>query len=595
MTRVQPPKVFISYSRDLPEDVQRVLELWKRLRADGIDCSIKQYLPPGTNLLSWTEQKIRESDFALIICTAGYVHKNNNFSRFTNEDFSEDVDYEFDFIREMPKVRIIPVIFSLADAEHIPEFLKRHVYANLDSEEGYRRLYSALTNQLVMAELPPIGDIIASPREPLEFGSIAVLELKNVLPGDGLRFESADHLNLISGDNGLGKTFLLECVWWALTGRWSGSPAYPSDHDGGAPEIHFGVQGETVCERNKIVYDRTTQVWGKRNINRITPGLLLYARVDGSFAVWDPARDDDRLKSSQSDAPERPAAFTREQIWDGLEIEHRGKRTSIINGLLHDWALWQSRPDKYPFETFQKVLERLSPPEQGDLGRLTPGELTRLPFDAREIPTIQHPYGEVPIIHASAAVRRVLTLAYLIVWTWHEHKINAELTRTPPQNRMVVMIDEIEAHLHPQWQRRILPALLGVGEELSAELRMQLMITTHSPLVLASVEPYFNSERDKLFHLDLVADGKSIALQELPFYKRGTADNWLTSDVFDLKSSRSVEAEAAIQKATQLQAQANPTQADVQAAHQELVNHLAEGDRFWVRWLAFAERHGVEI
>jgi hypothetical protein len=302
------------------------------------------------------------------------------------------------------------------------------------------------------------------------------------------------------------------------------------------------------------------------------------------------------LKSSQNDAPERPAAFTREQIWNGLEIEHRGKRTSIINGLLHDWALWQSRPDKYPFETFQKVLERLSPPDQGDLGRLAPGELTRLPFDAREIPTIRHPYGEVPIIHASAGVQRVLTMAYLIVWTWHEHKINSELTRTPTQNRMVVMVDEIEAHLHPQWQRRILPALLGVGDELSAELRMQLMITTHSPLVLASVEPYFDHERDKLFHLDLVAagpQGKSIELQELPFYKRGTADNWLTSDVFDLKSPRSVEAEEAIAQAEAIAVQSEPSKEKVVEIHRALVKHLSEDDEFWPRWVYFARQHGA--
>jgi len=42
--------VFISYSHDSREHMDRVLELSNRLRADGIDCHIDQYemsLPEG--------------------------------------------------------------------------------------------------------------------------------------------------------------------------------------------------------------------------------------------------------------------------------------------------------------------------------------------------------------------------------------------------------------------------------------------------------------------------------------------------------------------------------------------------------------------
>jgi SEFIR domain len=40
----ESPKVFISYSHDSPEHEQRVLELAERLRADGINCTIDQYV-----------------------------------------------------------------------------------------------------------------------------------------------------------------------------------------------------------------------------------------------------------------------------------------------------------------------------------------------------------------------------------------------------------------------------------------------------------------------------------------------------------------------------------------------------------------------
>ncbi len=38
----RPPTVFISYSHDSQEHADRVLELSDRLRADGIDCILRQ-------------------------------------------------------------------------------------------------------------------------------------------------------------------------------------------------------------------------------------------------------------------------------------------------------------------------------------------------------------------------------------------------------------------------------------------------------------------------------------------------------------------------------------------------------------------------
>jgi len=56
---------------------------------------------------------------------------------------------------------------------------------------------------------------------------IRELHLKRVGPAPEFNVEFADRLNLFTGDNGLGKTFLLDIVWWALTGTWAGNPAWP--------------------------------------------------------------------------------------------------------------------------------------------------------------------------------------------------------------------------------------------------------------------------------------------------------------------------------------------------------------------------------
>ena len=52
----------------------------------------------------------------------------------------------------------------------------------------------------------------------------------------------------------------------------------------------------------------------------------------------------------------------------------------------------------------------------------------------------------------------------------------------PKQVEGVVLIDELDLHLHPRWQRTALPRLRDVFPKL------QLIITTHSPQVLSSIE-----------------------------------------------------------------------------------------------------------
>lgn len=58
-----------------------------------------------------------------------------------------------------------------------------------------------------------------------------------------------------------------------------------------------------------------------------------------------------------------------------------------------------------------------------------------------------------------------------------EEAINAILERSG-----IVLIDEIELHLHPQWQREVLPALQKTFPNI------QFIITTHSPQTLSKVD-----------------------------------------------------------------------------------------------------------
>ncbi len=419
--------------------------------------------------------------------------------------------------------------------------------------------------------------------------TLAMLELYGVGPAHHLEFEPAKRLNLLTGDNGLGKTFLLECSWWALTGDWTSrqSQANPRTDVNQKSQMSFQIASENSrLEKVTVNYNRQRQKWNEAKERPTIQGLVIYARVDGSFAIWNPIRQSllGERQSPQLDTanPALDLQIPSHNVWNGIEGQ--------TEGLVRDWVKWQNSPDKYPFDIFRQVLRRLSPP---DLGILEPGEPIRLAYEPTEIPTLKHPYGEVPIIHASAAVRRILALAYLIVWTWNEHLIYSKMAHKGRQRRIVILVDEIEAHLHPLWQRTVLPALLDISTELSRDLQTQFLIATHSPLVMASAESVFNDETDGLFHIDLTQNGE-VEFKEVEFVRQGSVDAWLTSEVFDLRHARSLQSERVIEEAKNLQGKRNPSKEEIQAMTSKLSQTLASHDEFWSRWIYFAAAHGVK-
>ncbi len=89
----------------------------------------------------------------------------------------------------------------------------------------------------------------------------------------------------------------------------------------------------------------------------------------------------------------------------------------------------------------------------------------------------------------------------------------------PLQGEGVVLIDEIELHLHPQWQRKIIPSLTQTF------LNCQFILTTHSPQILSHVEP------DQIYSLESTSEGiKAIR----PKYSYGRDSGSILEDLMDV-------------------------------------------------------------
>lgn len=72
----ESPKVFISYTHDSPEHMDRVLELADRLIDEGIDCRLDQYeMSPPEGWPKWSGGQIEAADYVLLVCTEAYERR----------------------------------------------------------------------------------------------------------------------------------------------------------------------------------------------------------------------------------------------------------------------------------------------------------------------------------------------------------------------------------------------------------------------------------------------------------------------------------------------------------------------------------------
>lgn len=416
------------------------------------------------------------------------------------------------------------------------------------------------------------------------------LVLHSVGPAKDLALDPvAPRLNLLTGDNGLGKSFVLEAAWWSLTRTWHETPAVPSAPD--ATIIHH-FDSSSGVSKSKSAWDPAGQSWKRKQGRPPNPGLVMYARVDGSFSVWDPARNYRLYARADGGEAESPAAyqFTSADVLEGLKrrvmVAGQERTETLCLGLIDEWREWQRSSDPR-FVLLEKLLAALGPDGQP----LQSGTLLRPSLDdVREIPTIRMPYGQdVPITYAPAGVRRMCKLAYLLTWAMSEHETESKRRQIDPSRQVIVLVDEIETHLHPRWQRTVLPSLLGAIQGWR-EIEVQFIVATHSPLVLTSIEPRFDPHRDALWKLDLV-DG-AVQIERDAWHKRGDAMMWLESDVFDETELHAPEAAAAMKDAAALMSKPDASEAQADAIRAQLRDVLADTDPFWLNWRSWRRSKG---
>lgn len=164
------PRVFISYSHDSEEHRAQVRALADRLCADGVDCTIDQYVPhPAEGWPSWMDHQIEEADFVLVVCTETYFRR---VTRREEPGAGRGATFESVLIQQalyeagMSNQKFLPVLFD-ADAQVIPRALRSYTSYRIDAaDEGYEALLRRLTRQPAVIK-PPVAPVRDLPPDPV--------------------------------------------------------------------------------------------------------------------------------------------------------------------------------------------------------------------------------------------------------------------------------------------------------------------------------------------------------------------------------------------------------------------------------------------
>jgi hypothetical protein len=150
-------------------------------------------------------------------------------------------------------------------------------------------------------------------------------------------------------------------------------------------------------------------------------------------------------------------------------------------------------------------------------------------------------WGRMPLESLSDGYRSTATWVLdFIGWL-----IYAERLVSNPDIGGILIVDELEQHLHPRWQRYIVSRLRQQFP------KTQIIVTTHTPLVAAGIADVDRGMLLKLKRDDLLGE---IVIQriDLETIAGKPADRVLTSEAFDLLTTRNDRSHDDVDRYTQL-------------------------------------------
>ena len=305
--------------------------------------------------------------------------------------------------------------------------------------------------------------------------SVKSLWFTNTGPFDDIRFEFEKHVNVLTGPNNSGKSTALLVLGELLVYPF-GLPSKLIRSDGARWELCFGSahRHQTLTGQLPILPDNYLAIYESVGYTCFVPAQ----RYNSDYRSPGPSvgdRIDERVRL-QADQ----VAQTRPDIYDDAGRESirqavRERNTSLNPELAKRAKLMMSGASLVSDEdVVQKIVDldyagyrRRNPNIHRTIEQIASvsSEITEgfpLAFsdvgeDGRGLfPTVSTQNGELPVGSLSQGTQSIIHCVARILLGYAEYyDFPSDLSDKPG----IVIIDEIDAHLHPTWQRRFIPTL----------------------------------------------------------------------------------------------------------------------------------------
>lgn len=353
---------------------------------------------------------------------------------------------------------------------------------------------------------------------------LVCIELRNIGPFSSCKLEFDRRWNALLGDNGVGKSSLLRAIAVAISGRATdGALARLLKSNASNAEIKLSIGNRDYLTTLKRRSGGGVEIQSHSGV----PLELEQILVVGYPAL------------------RTVTGFTKRESDAGAQRPHIGDLAPLINSepdpRLDGIKEWIGRIDR------MAKSEQLSENERNRysalyerifsvLGKLVLG----VDFKPKGVNpstgeiTIQTRDGPIPFESLSQG-----TLS-LIGWTGalmqRLYEVAPKAIADPLHQPAVVIVDEIDAHMHPAWQQTI------VGRLNDLFINTQFIVTSHSPLVVGGLEPaqVYRFERND----------RGIVQWERPAHalKGMGVAGLLTSGLFGLESHLDIETADALRR-----------------------------------------------
>ncbi|MBT9545118.1 MAG: AAA family ATPase [Candidatus Sericytochromatia bacterium] len=362
------------------------------------------------------------------------------------------------------------------------------------------------------------------------------------------------NLNLLLGNNGLGKTTLLKAIALSALGPAVRSSGIYANH-----LVRRDVslsQPQTACLNGFFVphpQDRVPVTTPKTKYLNSTIQIVRkgdleeFEWMNGETQAWD------SIYSSSSDAFFFVGYGATRRVEQRERVDLSGRRGSSFVRAQRIQSLFEEAYSLLPLNTWLPEFRHSNPGRYKQVVNL----INRLMGDGHyqfqgELEAGEYLFEKgglkIPFPDLSDGYRAFLgwvgDLLYHICMTAPKGK---KLT----ENQGIVMVDEIDLHLHPKWQMTVLKTLA------TALPQIQFIVTSHSPLLVGAVE-WMN-----ILVMEPGRKQSSKAIRLKQAVHGLDADQILLTEFFGMESTRSAGKQRDLKKLS-LMARAGDTEAATQ-------------------------------